>query len=549
MKKRTSFGCSNFSEYLKNDVYRVDKTLMIKEFLDRKEKVTIVTRPQSMSKTVQLSMLAEFFDITKDSHKLFEGTKIMDTPYVSEMNQHPVVYISFDCAVYSMSAVVSSIKDRIINEYARYEYVFKNMNEYEQRDYQCIKKGFIDFNNRILRDISDSIAFLMKMLKKYYHKDVMLFIDEYDLPFTHALLYDFNDEFKREIFPLFYYTFEYSINLKCAFLVGRHHPYNEVFEKIDIPLPYTVADDAYAQYFGFTSDDAKEYLEYFGFELNDEVKKEYGGYKAGHQEIYNPYSIICYIDREKFGNGWAYNASVNKLCRAFLEVMKKDEHLEEEFEKLIIEGKIETKVYLNTLYYEMPCAETLWGFAVNSGYLTIEKVISKKEHKYCLRIPNAETRREIAKILEKYLSDNSFIWAIRQLVNEIQDDFLTYYQIFVRNPINQGLLNENSYRGMLLGMSISLVDKYEIKSHYSADRHEIVLKAKNTNHTSFVLEFKYLKEDIDNVQEKLEQLSSQAVEQSIAYQCDKGLVGKVVYVGLVHHRKDVVMKWTEVQSE
>ena len=545
MEKRLLFGYSRFSDYLKMNGYRVDKTLMIKEFLDRKEKITIVTRPGSMSKSVQLSMLADFFDITKDSHKLFEGTKIMETSYASEMNQHPVVYLSFDYAAYYMGAVADFIKRAIRNEYERYQYIFENMNEYEQRNYQRNKNGLLNLNDENLRSISDSIAFLMEMLKKYYHKDVMLFIDEYDLPFRHALLYDFHDKLKWEISPLYYDTFVYSQDLKYAFLVGRQHTYNEVFEKIDMPLPYTVEDHAYAEYFGFTSQDVQEFLEYFGFEFNNEVKKEYGGYKVGNQEIYNPYSIVCYVDNGEFGYGWAYNASVNKLCNAFLEVMEKDNHLEEDFEKLIIEGKVEAVVDFNTFYYERPCAETLWGFAVNSGYLTIEEVISKEEHKYCLKIPNAETRREIAKILEKYLSDDDFLTIIWELVDEDQKDFLAYYQFFVRKPINQGLLNENSYRAMLLGMSIYLVDKYEIKSHYSVDRHEIVLKAKNPTQTSFVLEFKYLKGKGKNVQEKLEQLAEQAVQQIIDKKYDEGLTGKVVYIGLAHYQKDVAMKWIE----
>lgn len=184
--KAIPIGISDYRKLIQNDYYYVDKTLMIKEFLERKSQVTLVTRLRRFGKTINMSMLAEFFDITKDSKDVFVGTQIMDTPYVDEMNQYPTIFISFADAKRDLTSVVSTVKDQILKEWDRYNYVFENLSKYEKNKHDVLEKLLMDYLNGSLEGIGDAISFLMEKLQNYYDKEVMVFIDEYDTPFIEA---------------------------------------------------------------------------------------------------------------------------------------------------------------------------------------------------------------------------------------------------------------------------------------------------------------------------------------------------------------------------
>lgn len=148
--------------------------------------MTLITRPRRFGKTLNMSMLSEFFDITKDSKALFKGTKIMDTPYAKEMNQWPTIFISFANAKEDKETIVKYIKAQIQSEYIRFDYLFKNLNELELNDYRKIIEGLKNKDNSILKDVDNALEFLMIHLKRHYNKKVMIFIDEYDTPFVEA---------------------------------------------------------------------------------------------------------------------------------------------------------------------------------------------------------------------------------------------------------------------------------------------------------------------------------------------------------------------------
>ena len=183
MKKAIPLGIMDYEKLIKDDYYAVDKTLMIKEFLERKSGVTLITRPRRFGKTLNMSMLANFFDITKDSKELFKDTEIMKTEYADYINQYPTIFITFAGAKSSLQEIVSWIKKVILKEYQRYKFILKDLDEFDKSVYESVKKGLFNFNNNQLNDIVDALSFLMEQLEKYYQKKVMLFIDEYDTPF------------------------------------------------------------------------------------------------------------------------------------------------------------------------------------------------------------------------------------------------------------------------------------------------------------------------------------------------------------------------------
>lgn len=290
--KKIPIGTKSFSRLVEGNYYFVDKTLMIKEFLDRGTDVTLITRPRRFGKTINMSMMAEFFDITKDSKEIFKGTKIMETPYAAEINQYPTIFISFADAKRDKETVVSTIRTQIQNQWDKYDFVFEN-----------------------LKGIDDAISFLMERMEDYYGKEVMVFIDEYDTPFVEAHTGGFYDEVRRGLAGLLHNSLKTSTSLKYAMLTGIQRVAKEnIFSDLNNLDVYTVIDNDYSEYFGFSIEETKELLEYYDLELNDEVKEMYDGYKMGDKEIYNPWSILNYARRKVLVPYWV-NTSANTMLK------------------------------------------------------------------------------------------------------------------------------------------------------------------------------------------------------------------------------------------
>lgn len=290
--KKIPIGTKSFSRLVEGNYYFVDKTLMIKEFLDRVTDVTLITRPRRFGKTINMSMMAEFFDITKDSKEIFKGTKIMETPYAAEINQYPTIFISFADAKRDKETVVSTIRTQIQNQWDKYNFVFEN-----------------------LKGIDDAISFLMERMEDYYGKEVMVFIDEYDTPFVEAHTGGFYDEVRRGLAGLLHNSLKTSTSLKYAMLTGIQRVAKEnIFSDLNNLDVYTVIDNDYSEYFGFSIEETKELLEYYDLELNDEVKEMYDGYKMGDKEIYNPWFILNYARRKVLVPYWV-NTSANTMLK------------------------------------------------------------------------------------------------------------------------------------------------------------------------------------------------------------------------------------------
>lgn len=543
--KKIPTGIKSFRKLREENYYFVDKTLMIKDFLERGSEVTLITRPRRFGKTINMSMMSEFFDITKDSKEIFKGTKIMDTPYASELNQYPTIFISFADAKENKETIVKFIKNQFQLEYSRYNYIFKDMDEYEENDYRIINEGIKNNQNGTLQDIEKALIFLMRRLKKYYGKDVVLFIDEYDTPFIEANTGNFYQEIKGSLATLLRSSLKNSDDLKYAMLTGIQRVAKEnIFSDLNNLVVCDVTDQRYASYFGFTNNETQELLEYYGLELNDEVKKMYDGYHIGNQDIYNPWSLLNYADTQKLISFWV-NTSANSMIKNALK--QADYTFKNQYDKLIKESKLDTYVSMQTSFFEEANNSTLWGLFVNAGYLTVTKEINLLKGKYRIEIPNEEVKQEFIKLTEYQLglSSGTLDTVTESLVNEDQETFLENYQEILMIPSYHDLEKENSYHMMMLGMCLCLNKDYEIISNRKVEkgRDDLILKAKDEKRTSFVLEFKYLKEDKKALEEALDELSNKAIQQIKENKYDYGLKGKVIYIGLAHHGKNVSVKW------
>lgn len=543
--KKIPIGIKSFRKLREENYYFVDKTLMIKDFLERGSEVTLITRPRRFGKTINMSMMSEFFDITKDSKEIFKGTKIMDTPYASELNQYPTIFISFADAKENKETIVKFIKNQFQLEYSRYNYIFKDMDEYEENDYRIINEGIKNNQNGTLQDIEKALIFLMRRLKKYYGKDVVLFIDEYDTPFIEAKTGNFYQEIKGSLATLLRSSLKNSDDLKYAMLTGIQRVAKEnIFSDLNNLVVCDVTDQRYASYFGFTNNETQELLEYYGLELNDEVKKMYDGYHIGNQDIYNPWSLLNYADTQKLISFWV-NTSANSMIKNALK--QADYTFKNQYDKLIKESKLDTYVSMQTSFFEEANNSTLWGLFVNAGYLTVTKEINLLKGKYRIEIPNEEVKQEFIKLTEYQLglSSGTLDTVTESLVNEDQETFLENYQEILMIPSYHDLEKENSYHMMMLGMCLCLNKDYEIISNREVGkgRDDLILKSKDEKRTSFVLEFKYLREDKKDLEKALDELSNKAIQQIKDNKYDYGLKGKVIYIGLAHHGKDVNIKW------
>ena len=546
MKKRIPLGLQSYDKLKTGNYYVVDKSLMIQDFLSRGNEVTLITRPRRFGKTLNMSMMASFFDITKDSRELFKDTAIMDTEYAAEMNQYPTVFLSFASAKNSKQELTKAIKYQLRKEYDRHRQAFETtMTEFDADEYQKIRKALLDTENGEIDGIGNTLAFLIEKLEKHHGKKVMVFIDEYDTPFIEAHVNGYYEEIRGGLSSLLHNALKASTSLQYAMLTGIQRVAKEnIFSDLNNLVVCTVKDQEYAQYFGFTEAETKAVLEYYGLKLDEEVKAMYDGYHFGKEEIYNPWSILNYASREVLEPYWV-NTSSNKMIRKAME--GRDLTFSRGYEELIEKGKLETLVRMETSFFEVSSTESLWGLFVNAGYLTIEKVISARDGRYVLRIPNEEVQQEFRDLTASYLnvSESNLSAMFNGLRYEERERFAeSYADMLLSLPSYHDLKDENSYHVLFLGMCAWLSNEYDIISNREEGkgRCDIILKAKKESLPSYVLEFKYLKEADEG---ELEGSARAAIDQIKARRYDIELADKVILVGLAHAGKEVRIAWQE----
>lgn len=542
MRKAIPLGVVDYETLKNQNYFFIDKSMMIYDFLMRKSTVTLITRLRRFGKTINISMMSSFFDITKDSKEIFKDTKIVETEYISEMNQYPTIFISFANAKNDKWNVVKEIKLQLRKEYDRYAHVFEQkMTVFEQNEYESLVQGLMTKNDGILDNIIDALSFLMERLEKYYHKKVMVFIDEYDTPFIEAHVGGYYEELRGGLSSLLHNALKTSTSLHYAMMTGIQRVAKEnIFSDLNNLVVCTVKDPEYSQYFGFTEEETKQTLEYYDLSLNDEVKSMYDGYHFGEHDIYNPWSILNYASRKVLEPYWVNTSSNTMIKKA---ISSSDEAFERGYEELIRNGKLETTVKMDTSFFEVNNTENLWGLLVNAGYLTLHKTISIQDSLYIIKIPNQEVQLEFRKLTAYHLkaTETDLTVLFNSLKRCKKEDFEDRYRkILLTLPSYHDLKDENSYHMMLLGMCAWLSNEYEVISNREVGkgRCDIILKSKK-NQISYILEFKYTNDSSVD----LKQLAKSAIDQIDSRRYDSELSGTVIRIGLAHYQKNVEIEW------
>ena len=530
MKKVLPLGEDDFRAIREKGNYYVDKTLLIKDFITSGNKVMLITRPRRFGKTLNMTMLRDFFDITGDSKEIFAGLNIMETKYANHMNSTPVIYLSLKgCTGEKVKDLKRAIAEEVRKEYVRFEPYLADVNKKDKR-YSNYFKTLEMLEDDKIKDplLKQSLFYLVKAL--YTRSDVrpILIIDGYDSPIIET------DEKIREKFTNFYEPFLTSVlkgnpNLGQAVLTGIQYVAREsIFSKLNNMVVYTVLDDRYAQHFGFTEAQTVEVLANYDLVLNDDVKAYYNGYLFSDVEIYNPWSILNYAQEKRLRSHW-YKTSTSELIFELIDTA--DDKFHGEFEELIENEKVTVNASLEESFFEYPGTETLWGLLVHEGYLT---AISEDYELEILTaiIPNNEIRSEFRMIVSTYteLSSETLQNMTMALAEGNMNGFYQAYEKLVLESMSKQNSKENAYFMLALAMTIYLRDLYDITSDVESGRgSNIIMKSKDPQRPSIIIELKQGK----NV-EKLKHKALKRIEDNGNY---AGLTGKVLCVGVAHNKK------------
>lgn len=496
---KISVGSSDFAEYRKGDYYYVDKTGLIEELLKTPGiKVTLITRPRRFGKTMNMSMLAEFFDIRKDSRPIFSGLKIADNKELCEawMNQWPVIHVTF------RSVFGSCFKDA----YSMIEAVIAEL--YKQHIYLLEKPEMMVYDREIFdriagkkasgEEIKNSLLFLTRLLGQYYGKTVILLIDEYDVPLAKASDKGYYEEMLYVIRGILQALKDNSF-LHLAVVTGCLRIAKEsIFTGTNNFITDTISDNRLDEFFGFTQEEVDRILaDTQNTSHSQEIKNWYDGYRFGSIDVYSPWDVMNHInalclDPQAMPRSYWRNTSDNAIIRSFIDQAENDTI--KQFEILLSGDKISQKIEEDLTYdYLHASAENLWSILYLTGYLTgTEKEEGRQE--WNLWIPNLEIREIFEDTVIKWFHDSARLWERKALFHAVwkrDEEKLTEEMTkLLRKTISYHDYKEDFYHVFLAGIFAGA--GYIVKSNreHGDGRSDVVVQDYDGNRIA-VFEVKY----------------------------------------------------------
>ena len=516
-------GTSDFKKMRVNDYYYIDKTMYIKDIIDNKSEVILVTRPRRFGKTLNMSMLKYYFDCrAKDSQELFKGLKIMsqEEKYTSKLGAYPVIYLTLkDAGLMNYEMMVMQLKTIMMELF----YEHRNLLEGEMAE------GERNIFNKILSanitdiELINVLKMLSKIMYQYYNKPVILLIDEYDVPLQSAYVEGYYEE-AIKFFKIFYgMTFKDNPYLEKTVLTGVSRVAKEsIFSGANNFKVFTVLDNEFADDFGITEEEIDKVIEDFKIEdEKEEIKKWYDGYKIGNVEgIYNPWSILNYLTDKQLKQYWV-NTSSNDLIKL---ILKNSTTVKEKIERLLKGEVIEVPINLETVIVGIENNEdNIWGLMLGTGYLKVVEVVDLPSKIYKVELPNYEIKLLFEEIIDNWFKDkvigNDLRSILKDLVTLNLEEYEEKFKILVKQMFSYMDVGENTaenfYHAFVLGMLVGLKDSYYVNSNRESGmgRYDIMLEPKDKNGNSFIMEFKVYKENKEKtIEETIENAKKQIEE-------------------------------------
>ena len=535
--KKIPIGVDDFKKLIENNALYIDKTKFITELLDDAAEVKLFIRPRRFGKTLNMSTLKYFFDIknANENRRLFNGLDIEKSVYISEQGKYPVIFISMKgIKTKNWEHCLYDLKGLIGDLYNEFEYIREVLNESELNTFNKIwlKEDIAEYKN--------ALKILTTYLYKYYKKEVILLIDEYDTPLITAYKYGYYDE-ALLFFKVFYgEALKTNPYLKMGIMTGIIRVIKAgIFSDLNNLRVYSILNRQYSDFFGFTQSEVENALKYFSIENEiPEVKSWYDGYKFGDSDVYNPWSILNFLTDKKLIPYWI-DTSDNFLINQILKSVNSDTM--ETLQKLFSGESIEENINGNSDLSVLLGDEEVWELLLFSSYLTIdEKIGEDYENVYTLRLPNREVKEFFKqKFIDINFGESLFRNTMESLKKNKIEDFEKYLQnILLRSTSFNDIKNEDFYHGLIWGMSLFLDKDYYVNSNKESGlgRYDIIIEPKNKNNRGFILEFKVVKEEED-----LNKVSKKAIEQIINKKYDTQLkergIKNITLVGIAFFKK------------
>ena len=533
-------GIEDFKELIDRECYFVDKTLMIRDILDGGAKVTLFTRPRRFGKTLNLSMLKYFFENSEqDNSYLFNDLEISKAGerYLSHLGQYPVISISLKSmkqATYEMSFL--EFKNLVIREFERHSQLLNSdkITTVQKKKYTAVYNDEADGS-----EYFSALKLLSDCLYSHYGKKVIVLIDEYEVPLENSYFNGFYDKMISLIRSVFESVLKTNSSLEFGVLTGCLRISKEsIFTGLNNLSVHSVMDNSCSQYFGFTESEVKKMLEYYGFSNKfDELKKWYDGYRFGNTEIYNPWSIVKYLQSELSGNELSFqpywsNTSSNSIVHEL--ISKGNRKIRDEIENLIVGGSIEKPVYEDITYVNMDVrSDYIWSFLLHTGYIKPKRIYMNGIQLYFEAvIPNLEIVTIYENTFRQWFDESIRSADKSLLLKAVLDGDAETFQL----EVNRWLLRsisyhdgyENFYHGFLVGL-LEYNDDYLVESNREAGtgRNDVIIKNVLTRNMAVVIEIKTVHEGetLDGqCDEALKQIEEMQYEVNLKYEGYKEIV-------------------------
>lgn len=563
MKKMIPIGYEDIRELIEHGFYYVDKTLMIKELLDNRAKVNLITRPRRFGKTLNQSMIRRFFELELDDNGrkidngyIFKDLKISacGESYMSWQGEYPVINLSLKSGKqpdYEMA--YASLIDEIAKEYKRHSYILgtDKLTEEEKGRFRALME-----RRAGKLDNAKSLEFLSYCLSKFHQKNAIILIDEYDVPLENAYFAGFYDEMITFIRSLFESALKTNQDLEFAVVTGCLRISREsIFKGLNNLVIYSVLTPGYSDRFGFTEEEVKDMVSYYEIEEKfTELKEWYDGYCFGNTEIYNPWSIINYvktatIDINAFPKAYWSNTSSNSIVRELVE--NADFETKKELESLIAGETIEKRVHEDITYGDIhESQDNLWNFLYFTGYLksTGERQIGEDIFLE-LSIPNAEIRSIYRNMIltwyDKKVRRSDTTPLFRAIDSGDCEAFGDFISEQLLDTISFFDYAENYYHGFLTGL-LKTSKKYSVWSNRESGtgRPDIILKTPSVRGSAVILELK-ITDDFS----KMKDVCREALKQIEEKNYEAGLrtegYSNIKKYGLCFYRKECLVMKTE----
>ena len=552
--KPLPIGVESFEELLTKGYYFVDKTLFIRALLNMKGKVNLFTRPRRFGKTLNMSMLRYFFELNEDNRALFEGTKIMSAgeEYLKWMGQFPVISLSLKSMKQpTFELSLEMLKQAVAEEYGRHWKLVEsdpNLSDAKRERYLRIRdwKG-------TEADYASALKFLSECLYDCTGKKSVILIDEYDVPLENAYFAGFYGKMIALIRSLFESALKTNENLEFSVVTGCLRISREsIFTGLNNLKIMSITADAYAEYFGFTPDEVEEMLRFYDLDKNlKTVRQWYDGYQFGSTEVYNPWSVINYVDscrtnKDAFARPYWSNTSSNSIVRTLVE--KADMSAKQEIEALI-EGKTITKpIHEDITYEDMDSTQdNLWNFLFFTGYLKKIRERQEGETIYMeMAIPNSEVRyvykntvlrwfeektdkKELSPLYESILNGNTEKMA--EILSENLMETISFYDY-----------QESYYHGFLAGMLKNIGNYIVLSNRESGNgRPDILLKYPSVRGKAVIIEIKVSK-TYQELEKKCDEALRQIEEQRYEEELRQEGYQNIMKYGVAFYRKECMAK-------